>query len=209
MKIQPALRAIFGTVILLLLCAAAPCQGQVTIFAKFANGAGSWAGDVTRSELPAGNQTGWVRLDNFAVGFEHAITFPQGGGTSSGAVDLKAATFTKLVDRITPSIFGTLSTGNFLKNDGASTAGVLIVEFSKDTPAGPKVITRMEFKTVFFTTQNPSGSTGDDEVRETVQMVYGSTRFTVWTLNGDNTVGTPTVNSWNRLTNTSNFDGNP
>ena len=83
-----------------LLLTASISHGQVpiTIYARFANGTGVWAGEATDP-----GRVGWVKL--------RTVSFGTAVATSGAAPTFDSVVLAKTVDRITPQIFATLTSG--------------------------------------------------------------------------------------------------
>ena len=89
----PALRrlaalAVFG----ILITVAAPlCRAQspISIYARFSNGTGVWAGESTDP-----GRTGWTNLSEISFGADHPATLTNPGGTAT----FRSPALKKLVD---------------------------------------------------------------------------------------------------------------
>ena len=193
----PAFRRLAALAALVFLLTAAAPRGlaQVTIYAKFLDGLGNWAGESTDP-----GRTGWAKLDSIALSF----TNPTVIGGAPGPVVFNPGALTKAVDRLTPQIFANLASGSFLRN--ATLPADLTIEFVKQGVAGPVVYFRVELKLVLFSSQKTDAATGDESVRENVEIQFGATKVTTWPILGNGTLGPPKIQSWSRVFNNSTFE---
>ena len=171
------------------------CEAQVTIYAKFLDGAAVWAGESTDP-----GRSGWAKLDSFSFSF----TNPSVVGGSSAPVVFNPGAFSKPVDRLTPQIFANLASGTPLRN--AALPADLIVEFVKTGAAGPVVIFRVEMKLVVFSSQGTATATADLTVQENLQLQFGAVRITNYPILPSGLQGTPQIQSWSRVLNNGSFN---
>ena len=172
-------------------------MAQVSIFARFLDGTGVWAG-----ESAGAGRTGWIDLKSVSFGASIPVTIG-GGGSTVGRASFDNIVVSKLVDRLTPQIFANLSTGTPLNGGGAN--GDATIEFVRTVNATPVVFFRYELKTVLFTKSLSSSIVGDATLGETVTMVANAVRYTYWPILPNGTQGTPIIKMWNQATNTATF----
>ncbi len=202
MKTTPSFRfpqlAPFAALFLFLV-APWPAHGQTVnkIYAKLSSGTGSWTGPVT---VPA-NRAGWVELQNFSFGTDATTTFPSGGGASPGRAFFRSLVLTKEVDRLTPQMFASLTTGTSVPQSGQAS---VIVEFVGLYGANETTFLRVELKPVYLTTQKAAPSNGDS-IHEDITMVAASVRMTWWPVDSNGVQGTAISSSFNFQTNASTF----
>jgi type VI protein secretion system component Hcp len=177
---------------------AAWCPAQVTIYAKFLDGTGSWGGPLTNSA-----RVGWVTLKDFSMSFGSPAIF--GGATN--AATFNPAAFSKEVDRLTPQIFYSIASGAALRN--SSLPADMTIEFVKNAGAGPVVFLRIEMKLVLFSSLSNSAAEFDDTVQEQIQLKFGALRLTSWPVLTDGTLGPPVIQSWSQVLGNGNFDVGP
>ncbi len=191
-------RAAALAVVLLLTLGASLAHAQVTIYARFANGTGVWAGP----SLDAG-RTGWTNLKSVSFGTSVVVSFSGGGGTTVSPPTFDSVVLTKNVDRLTPQIFGTLAAGTPI--DGGVGVADVTLEFVTQGVAGPVTYFRVELRRAYFVEQKSSAALGDDSVEEKVTLRNVAFRYTHWTLLPNGTQGTSVVRSWSTATNTATF----
>ena len=194
---HPLVRLAFA-VALLVFAGASLCQAQITVYAKFLDGTGVWAGEST-----APGRTGWAELSSLSFGGSNAVTLSgAGGGASVGPHKFDDIVLTKHVDRLSPQIFITLAGGTPLTT--GSTADVTF-EFVRTAAAGPVTFFRVEYMTAYFKSLKSSSAAGDDSLIENVTLLAGSVRITYWPILANGSQGTPIVRMWNAITNTPTF----
>lgn len=196
----PGFRRVAALAVLgILLTVATPrCLAQVAIYAKVLDGTGVWAGESTTP-----GRTGWTDLKSVSFGASIPITIGGGGGGTVGRASFDEIALTKLVDRLTPQIFATLSTGTSLNAGGAN--GDVTIEFVRTVNAIPAVFFRYELKSAFFAKSSSSSAAGDAALTESVTMLAGAVRYTYWPILPNGTQGTPIVKVWNQVTNIATF----
>ena len=187
--------------VLALFLAVAPSSGnaQLKIYAQFADGTGVWAGEST-----AANRTGWVELDSVSFGTTNTTTLGSGsGGAGGGKAKFDSIELSKAIDRVTPQIFSTLTTGGFV----AGLEGVVTVEFVRQIGGVDRVVFKVEMKAVAFTRQQTSVGDGDDRLVENVTMQCGAMRITYPRLNPDGSpTGPPIEREWSIVLNNPTFN---
>ena len=172
-------------------------SAQVTIYAKFLNGASPWNGEST-----AQGRTGWAELDSISLGASTPVTIGSAtGGAGAGKLVFDPIVISKVVDRLTPQIFANMASGQALTGQ---TNGDLTIEFVKNVGATPTVFFRVEMKLVFFTSTGSATADGDNTVHENIKMLCGAQRVTVVPIVGG-TPQTPIVKSWSQVLNNSTF----
>ena len=172
-------------------------SAQVTIYAKFLNGASPWNGEST-----AQGRTGWAELDSISLGASIPVTIGSAsGGAGVGKLVFDPIVISKVVDRLTPQIFANMASGQALTGQ---TNGDLTIEFVKNVGATPTVFFRVEMKLVFFTSTGSATADGDNTVHENIKMLCGAQRVTVVPIVGG-TPQTPIVKSWSQVLNNSTF----
>ena len=188
----PALRRLTALAVLgvLLTVGASLGRAQITIYDKFADGTGVWAGESTDA-----GRTGWTNLDNVNFG----ATNPGGGGVTA----FDSVVIVKKVDRLSPQIFATLASGTQL-NGGAGFPDVNI-EFVKVGAAGPVTFFRVELRLASFSQQSTAAGSGDDALRESVTLKNVAFRFTYWTIQPNGSQGASVVKSWSTSSNAPTF----
>ncbi|MEO7318781.1 MAG: type VI secretion system tube protein Hcp [Chthoniobacteraceae bacterium] len=172
------------------------CLAQVSIYARFLDGTGVWAGE---SSVPG--RTGWTDLKSGSFGASIPVTI--GGGGTVGRASFDNIVLSKVVDRLTPQIFANLSTGTSLNGGGAN--GDATIEFVRTVNATPVVFFRYELRSVFFTKSLSSSIAGDATLSETVTMVANAVRYTYWPILPNGTQGTPIIKMWNVVANNATF----
>ena len=180
----------FGGV--LLMAGGMSAQAQVTVYARFSNGTGVWAGELT------GPRVGWTVLKSASFGSESPPVL-QGVGITSMA--FKKLQIEKEVNTLTPQILFLMASGSPMNVTGTD----LTLEFEKVTQAGPVVFFKVEFEHVFFSSSEMSTATGDIELLEKVSLVYGSVRYTSNPILANGTLGPAQIRSWNQVTATPTF----
>jgi type VI protein secretion system component Hcp len=179
-------------------------QGPISIYARFLDGTGVWAGESTKP-----GRTGWADLMNLAFGGENAVTIGGGGGGGTTArLSFDDVVLAKKVDRLTPQIFANLASGSSLNANNAN--GDVTFEFARSFVSGGNEVTflRVEYRLVFFTKQGSSTSEGDDIVKDNVTMTAGATRITYWPILANGSQGTPIIKSWSVVLNNNTFNVN-
>lgn len=176
----------------LLLVSGMSAQAQVTVYARFGNGTGVWAGELVNP------RAGWTVLKSASFGSESS---PTTQGVGIGPMAFKKLEIEKVVDTLTPQFMVSMASGTAMNVSGTD----LTLEFEKVTQAGAVVFFRVEFENVFFSSSAMSASTGDSELAEKVSLIYGSARYTSTPILANGTLGTPVVRSWNQVTGTSTF----
>lgn len=181
---------LFGCV--LLIAGGMSAQAQVTVYARFSNGTGVWAGELTAPRV------GWTVLKSAAFGSESP---PMVQGVGVTAMVFKKLEIEKLVDTLTPQIMVSMASGTVVNSNGTD----LTLEFEKVTQAGAVVFFKVEFENVFFSSSQMSTATGDSELAEKVSLVYGSARYTWTPILANGALGTPVIKSWNLASGTPTF----
>ena len=192
----PALRRLAALAVLGILLTAGVARSHaqaITIYARFANGTGVWAGEVTDP-----GRLGWVKLKS--VNFGAAIT--ASGGTFSPPT-FDSVVLTKVVDRLTPQIFATLTSATPI-NGGSGVADVTI-DFTRPGPSDAVTFFRIELRLVIMVEQKSASTDGDELVTETVTMKNTAFRYTHWTILANGTQGASVVRSWSTGNNTATF----
>ncbi len=181
--------SIFLLTVLLSVAGSVLSKAQVSIFAKFKDGTGAWAGELT------GDRAGWVKMESLSVGISNTITT---AGTNNKA-GFDTAFITKEVDTVSPSIFGSIAAGTPVSD--------VVFEFEKPgTTAGSRVVFyRVEMKNVYFTRSSASPNAEDGKISEGISFTCTAMRVTYIPLLPDGTQGTPVVKSWNLTTNSATF----
>ena len=181
---------LFGGV--LLMASGMSAQAQITIYARFSNGTGVWAGELTTPRV------GWTVLKSASFGSESPPT-AQGVGITPMA--FKKLEIEKAVDTFTPQILVSMASGTSMGVTGTD----LTLEFEKVTQAGAVVFFKVEFENVFFSSSAMSTSTGDTELSEKVSLIYGSARYTATPILANGSLGAPVIKSWNLVSGTPTF----
>jgi hypothetical protein len=178
-------------------------QGPISIYARFLDGTGVWAGESTKP-----GRTGWADLIDLAFGGKKPITFGSGGGTTVGQFSFESAVLGKKVDRLTPQILANLAAGIAL--NAGNSAGDVTFEFAREFVTGNGEVTflRVEYRLVFFTMQNSDAASGDDVLKDNVTMTAGAKRITYWPILANGTQGTPVIKSWSVVLNNATFNVN-
>jgi len=178
-------------------------QGPISIYARFLDGTGVWAGESTKP-----GRSGWADLTNLAFGGENAVTIGGGGGGSTARLSFDDIVLGKKVDRLTPQIFANLASGSSL--NAANANGDVTFEFARPFVSGGSEVTflRLEYRFVFFTKQGSSTTEDDDVVKDNVTMTAGATRITFWPILANGSQGTPIVKSWSVVLNNNTFNVN-
>ena len=185
--------------LIFLLAAANVSRADLNAYARFVDGTGVWAGEAT-----APGRAGWVVLKSISLGLENPSTIGStSGGGGSGITKFTDIVLSKLIDRVTPQIFATLSSGTPLNG----TAGIpdVILEFTRTVAGTEMVFFRVEMKLVLFTSLTTAAADGDDDLTETVRMQCGAYRITEIPTNPNGTAGTPIVRSWSQVLNRNVF----
>ena len=185
--------AVFG----ILLALAAPlCRAQspISIYARFSNGTGVWAGESTEP-----GRTGWTNLREFSFGADN----PSSVANPAGAVSFRAPALKKLVDRLSPQLFVTLALGAPL-NLGTPNAD-LTVEFVRVVNSNPVVFFRVELRQLYINGLSSAGVDGEDTLEESVTLSSAAMRFTHWIINPNGTQGASVTKTWNVASGNQNF----
>ena len=172
-------------------------QAQITIYAKFLDGAGNWAGELT------GGRQGWTALESAVVSFSN----PTAIGGATAPVNFNPVILSKAVNKLTPQIFASTVLGTAVRN--LTLPADLTLEYVTEGPAGPVVFFRVEMRYLIFTSQKTATSTGSDAMQEDVEIQFGSVRLTSWPISPAGTQGTPKTDTWNRIKGTNNFNDVP
>lgn len=175
---------LFGGV--LLMVSGMSAQAQVTVYARFSNGTGVWAGELITP------RAGWTVLKSASFGSESS---PTTQGVGIGPMAFKKLEIEKVVNTLTPQFMVSMASGNSMNVTGTD----LTLEFEKVTQAGAVVFFRVEFENVFFSSSAMSSTTGDTELAEKVSLVYGSARYTAYPILANGALGTPVIKSWNQV----------
>ena len=183
-------------VALLLTLTAPLCRAQspISIYARFSNGTGVWAGESTDP-----GRTGWTNLREVSFGADNSSTI----SNPTGTVSFRSPALKKLVDRLSPQLFVTLAIGGPV-NQGAPNAD-LTVEFVRVVNSIPVVFFRVELRPLFINSLSSSSVEGDDTLQESVTVSSGSMRFTHWIINANGTQGTSVTKTWNVANGNQNF----
>lgn len=175
-------------------------SAQVTIYAKFLNGATPWNGEST-----AAGRTGWAELESISLGAATPVTIGSAtGGAGAGKLAFDPIAISKVVDRLTPQIFASMASG---QNLSGQTNGDLTIEFVRPVGGTPTVFFRVELKLVFFVSSASTTTVGDVTVRENIKMLCGAQRITTVPIVGG-IPQTPVVRSWSQVLNNSTFGVN-
>ena len=177
---------------LLLTVAVSRAQVPITIYARFANGTGVWAGEATDP-----GRLGWVKL--------RTVSFGTAVAASGAAPTFDSVVLNKAVDRITPQIFASLTSGAPI--NGGSGASDVTIDFTRPGIVVSEDVTffRIELRLVSFADQKTSAGEGDELLLETVTLKNVAFRYTLWTILPNGTQGTSVVRSWSTATNTATF----
>lgn len=181
---------LFGGV--LLMASGMSAQAQVTIYARFSNGTGVWAGELTTPRV------GWTVLKSASFGSESP---PTAQGVGIGPMAFKKLEIEKVVNTLTPQFLASMASGTSMGVTGTD----LTLEFEKVTQAGAVVFFRVEFENVFFSSSAMSAATGDTELSEKVSLIYGSARYTSYPILANGTLGPAVIKSWNQVTASATF----
>ena len=190
----PTFRRLAALAVLGLLLTVADSRAQVpiSIYARFANGTGVWAGEITDP-----GRVCWVKLS--------AVSFGTAVASAGAAPTFESVVLTKTVDRLTPQIFASLTSGAPI-NGGPGAADVTI-DFTRPSIVLSEDVTffRIELRLVTFADQKTSASQGEEVLTETVTLKNVAFRYTLWTILTNGTQGTSVVRSWSTATNTATF----
>lgn len=182
------LRPFLGIAALLCFAALLPAaRAGESIYAKFGNGTGAYAGEVTTPAAYAG----WALIPSVSNGFSHAHV--TGQTTTPAASDIS---FLRSVDRLSPQLFQLMLTGSVI--GGSTTAVGLTVDFVQAGATTPYL--RLEFKNAYVDSQSNSASTGDNGVYESISISFDAVRMTYYPATGN-----PIVYSWTFSTNQASF----
>ncbi len=180
--------------LVLFISSATLAPAQVTIYARFADGTGVWAGESTVT-----NRIGWLELNTVTFGADNPVIV--NGQPPSTSLTFRPLELVKKVDRLTPQLLMSTGAGTSIAGEAVG----LTVEFEKVTAAGRQVFFKAEYKLVFVNSSNISGSGGDEDLFETVKLVYGAARYTNRSILPNGTLGSPVIGSWNQVQGNSSF----
>lgn len=169
-------------VALLLLGNAASALAQNLVYAKFGDGSAAWTGPLTG---PPGRE-GWFQIDSCNIAVNNPATL-DGGGLQPGQPSADPILVIKRIDRLSPTIFGTLVSGQLVPSAGGGNPSV-VVEYEVDGT----VRLRLEFKGVLFT--KTAAELGEEIPTESVSFKITSMRMTSITPPSDTV-----TRSWNFL----------
>jgi type VI secretion system secreted protein Hcp len=171
-------------------------------FVKFYPAAGS-------SEPIDGESTdsmfkGWFEIKEFSFGIENTLNITSASsGAGAGKAEFKEFTIKKQTDKASPILASTCGKGGHydkvelrLRKSGA-----------KGGATSGDVYLSYDFKLVAVKSVEWSGSSGDDVPEETVVFEYGALKIGYKPQNKDGTLGKLVERAWNKVTNSTNFDG--
>lgn len=168
-----------AAVLLLLTLGASLGRAQVTIYARFLNGTGVWAGEST-----APGRTGWAELKSVSFG---AYSEPTAGGGGGRRASFENITLSKNVDRLSPQIFSSVTQGTRLSSGGVT------IEFVRTAAAGPVTFFRLELRDPLITQTSSSAAAGDGNILERLVINTDAMRYTHWPILANGSQGTPVV----------------
>ncbi len=171
-------------------------------FVKFYPAAGS--SEPIDGESSDSQFKGWFEIKEFSFGIENTLNITSAStGAGAGKADFKEFTIKKQTDKASPILASTCGKGGHyekvelkLRKSGAKGGSV-----SGD------VYLSYDFKIVAVKSVEWSGSSGDDVPEETVVFEYGALKIGYKPQNKDGTLGKLVERSWNKVTNSANFDG--
>ncbi len=146
---------------------------------------------------------GWFEIKEFSFGIENTLNISSAStGAGAGKAEFKEFTIKKQTDKASPSLAITCGQGGHyelvqlrLRKSGAKTSG-----------GAGDVYLSYDFKLVAVKSIEWSGSSGDDVPEETVIYEYGALKIGYKPQNKDGTLGSVIERSWNKVTNSQNFD---
>jgi type VI secretion system secreted protein Hcp len=146
---------------------------------------------------------GWFEIKEFSFGIENTLNITSASsGAGAGKAEFKEFTIKKQTDQASPRLAITCGQGGHyelvqlrLRKSGAKSSG-----------GAGDVYLAFDFKTVAVKSIEWSGSGGDDVPEETVIFEYGAMKVAYKPQNKDGTLGGVVERSWNKLTNSQNFD---
>ena len=145
---------------------------------------------------------GWIYLPGFNFGISNAVTIgSSSGGAGAGKAVFNDITLTKSVDSMSPILFKYASTGSHFKS-----ARLVVRQVGSRDGLGHL---QYEFNTVFVTSVNWAGNTGDDSVGESIVLKAGAMLIRYEKQNPNGTFAKPSVASWSVILNSSAFDPLP
>lgn len=180
-----------AAVLLLLTLGSSLGHAQVTIYGRFSDGTGVWAGEST-----APGRTGWTEVKSVSFG---AINPP--GATKTSFPPFSLA---KNVDILSPQIFANVAGGLYVIPPAGSNAGVTI-EFVRTGAAGPVTFFRLELRDALITQTGSSAAASDGSSTENIAIDVLAMRYTSWPILANGSQGTPVVKSWNIANDNSTF----
>lgn len=185
-----------GAIALLLMLSGQAAQAQIKIYAQFGPNSGVWAGELT------GNRAGWAELKSISFGSLNDLVIGTTGGAGAGKATFQKVTISKVVDRLTPQFFATLTSGATI-----NTGGVVTVEFTRQIGGHERTFFKLEMKLVVVSEISTAASDGDDELRENVSLLCGAIRVTNSTYDPEGTlVGNPIAREWSVVKNNATFE---
>ena len=178
-----------------------PSRAAYDLFLKFyAEDGTPIVGESLDKNYPGSD--GWISLPGFNFGISNAVTISSSsGGAGAGKMVFNDITLTKSVDSMSPILFKYASTGSHFKS-----ARLVVRQAGSKDGLGHL---QYEFNSVFVTSVNWSGNTGDDSVGESVVLKVGAMLIRYEKQNPNGTFAKPSVASWSMILNTSAFDPLP
>jgi type VI secretion system secreted protein Hcp len=173
-------------------------------FIKFEASAGaseSITGESTDSQFKGSD--GWFEIKEFSFGIENTLNISSAsGGAGAGKADFKEFTVKKQTDKASAILAATCGKGGHYKE-------VQLHLRKSGVQAGNQsggVYLQFSFKTVAVKSVEWSGSSGDDVPEESVVFEYGALKMQYYPQKKDGTLDKVVERSWNKLTNSANFD---
>ena len=165
---------------------------HATIYAKF-------TGTVpTPGDSQADGRRDWVEISAFSAGIEVDVTIGGGGGGTVSRASFNALSLSKVVDSAS---IGLMSSGV-----SGTPYSEVIIEVTKNGPAGELVMLRIEMKNVYVGKVAMSHSDGSGEVDESVELKYEAHKITTYAIDPNTgALRLSGVHQWNIVTNTPNY----
>jgi type VI secretion system secreted protein Hcp len=166
--------------------------------------ANAFTNDNLAKQAPAITAGAVFEIDDFSFDIEQVLNIgSQSSGAGAGKVTFNPFQITRKSDRISATLFQMCCGGQHFKQ-----VALCLRRAGGDTSTSGTTFLRFDFGLVAVKTISWSGSDGDESPKEEVTFEYGALKVTYQQqdVTGAGTKG-PVGGSWNRVTNTTDFDG--
>ncbi len=143
---------------------------------------------------------GYIAIRSFSYGVENATTIgSQSGGAGAGKAKFNQLEIEKDVDSTSPQIFQALAQGQHFN-------GVEIVARKAGTATAAPIASRTYFSLAFPTSQEHSGTSGDDTAQEKLTFNFGGLALKYVGQTPTGTAKPAVFAKWSQITNSTLWD---